>query len=328
MVALAAAIGWGAITRPATMLVFAIPVAVLVVRDAFATGRWRDLAVGVVTGSLVLGILPLWSAGTTGHWRTTPLALYTEQYLPFDVPGFTLGDTPPQRALPPEMERVRSFLRDIKRDQVVSPAWKTALERSSLLLRDTFGGWRLPFALAFLLGLWTLGAAGWFALGTSVLLIASYLTQAHTADWVVYYLETIPVLAFTAAVGVSRAWRAGAVRHAPRWLAPAVGAAFAVLLARDVAVARDTLSRISAEPRRFRAAVAQLPKKPNLVFVRYAPRRNMHISLVDNRGMLSEAESWIVHDRGADDLRLYAAAQGRTAYVFDEATGEFHEARP
>ena len=45
-------------------------------------------------------------------------------------------------------------------------------------------------------------------------------------------------------------------------------------------------------------------------------------------GMLPDAESWIVHDRGVDDLRLYAAANGRTAYVFDEATGAFHEAKP
>ena len=37
--------------------------------------------------------------------------------------------------------------------------------------------------------------------------------------------------------------------------------------------------------------------------------------------MLQDAESWIVHDRGADDLRLFAAATGRTAYLFDEATG-------
>jgi hypothetical protein len=328
MIVLALACGWGAITRPATMAVFAIPVGILVLRDVAASGRWHDLAIGVAAGLLVLAVLPLWNEGTTGDWRTTPLALYTRQYLPFDVPGYAVDDTPPQRGLPPEMDRVRSFLRDIKEDQVRTPAWMTARDRTWLLLRDAFGGWRLPFGITFLLGLLALGATGWFALGTSGLLIAAYVSQAHTADWVVYYLETMPVLAFTAAVGVSRALRGAPAGGWSRRMAPAAGLAVAALLVSDVVAARQTLSRISAEPRLFREEVARLPKKPNIVFVRYSARRSMHIALVQNRGMLPDAESWIVHDRGADDLRLYAAAKGRAAYVFDEATGEFHEARP
>ena len=328
MVALALSISWGAITRPATMFVFAIPIGVVVVRDGFRTKRWRDLAAGLAAGFLVLGILPLWNAGTTGSWKTTPLALYTRQYLPFDIPGYTVDETPPERSLPPEMERVREFLHGIKQTQATAPAWVTGFERGWLLLSDTFGGWRLPFAVAFLIGLGALGAAGWFALGTSGLLIIAYLSQAHTPDWVVYYLETIPVLSFTAAVGAARVLRALPAGATPRWLAPAAGMVFAALLTTDVVTARDTLSRISAEPRLFREAVSRLPKKPNVVFVKYSPRRNMHIALVANRGMLPDAESWIVHDRGPDDLRLYAVAGGRTAYVFDEATGEFREAKP
>jgi hypothetical protein len=127
---------------------------------------------------------------------------------------------------------------------------------------------------------------------------------------------------------VTRLSKGAPAGRAPRWLAPALGAVFAGLLATDVSAARETLAKISAEPRLFREHVAQLPKRPNIVFVKYAAKRSMHISLVDNRGMLPDAESWIVHDRGADDLRLYAAATGRTAYVFDEATGRFFEAKP
>ncbi len=328
MVVLAVAIGWGAITRPATMFVFAIPVGVVVLRDVIAAKLWRDLAIGVIAGTLVLGVLPVWSAGTTGSWSETPLALYTKQYLPFDAPGYAVNETPPLRELSHEMERVRSFLHDIKRDQVATPMWTTALDRTLLLLRDSFGGWRLPFAFAFLLGLWALGAAGWFALGTSGLLIAAYLSQAHTSDWVVYYLEAMPVIAFTAAVGVARGLKGAQMATVPGFVAPVVAVVFAALLARDVLLTKDTLDKIAAEPRKFRDEVAKLPKKPNIVFVRYAARRSMHISLVDNRGMLQDADSWIVHDRGADDLRLYGLAGGRTAYVFDEATGAFHEAKP
>ncbi len=328
MIVLALATGWGAITRPATMFVFAIPVGVVVLRDVFSSKQWRDLAIGVAVGTLVLGILPIWNAKTTGNWRETPLALYTKQYLPFDIPGYTVNETPPERALPPEMERVRSFLRDIKKTQADTPFWATALDRAWMLLRDSFGGWRLPFAFAFLLGLWTLGAAGRFALGTSALLIAAYLSQAHTSDWVVYYLEAMPAIAFTAALGATRAAKFVQTAPAPKTPGAVVATVFLGLLSTDVIAARDTLARISAEPRLFREQVAALPKKPNIVFVRYSSRRSMHIALVANRGMLPEAESWIVHDRGADDLRLYALANGRTAYVFDEKTGQFHEAKP
>ena len=328
MVVLALSIGWGAITRPATMFVFAIPVGVVVLRDVVATKRWRQLVIGVAAGTLVLGILPLWSAGTTGSWRTTPLAIYTRQYLPFDVPGYTVDDTPPQRELPREMERVRSFLHDVKRDQVVTPVGVTAFIRALHLLRDVFGAWRLPFLFALVFGFRRVGASGWFALGTSGLLIVAYLSQAHSSDWLVYYLEVTPVFAFTAAVGMARLL--GGVRSSavPSWVGLAAGLGLMGLLVTDVAVARGRMSRMSAGIRLFREEVAQLPKKPNVVFVRYAPGRYMNIALVENRGMLQGAESWIVHDRGADNLRLYAAAAGRTAYLFDEVTGRFYEARP
>jgi len=105
MLALALCTGWGAITRPFTMAVFAVPVAAVVIRDVVAGRRWRDLAIGVAAGVAVLLILPLWSARTTGAATTTPLALYTRQYLPFDVPGVSLDAALPERALPPEMER-------------------------------------------------------------------------------------------------------------------------------------------------------------------------------------------------------------------------------
>ncbi|HLA89440.1 MAG TPA: glycosyltransferase family 39 protein [Gemmatimonadaceae bacterium] len=327
MVLLAVAIGWGALTRPATMFVFAVPVGVVVLRDTVRTRRWRDLAAGVGAGALVLSVLPLWSVRVTGDWRTSPLAMYTRQYLPFDTPGYVVNATPPERALPAEMERTRTFLRDIKGEQARAPVWKTASDRAWFLLGDTFGGWRLPFALAFAVGAATAGAAAWFALGTGALLIAAYLAQAHTADWTVYYLEAMPVLAFTAALGVARVRSRAGAAAAPRWL-PLAAVVVGALLVRDVLGARAVLGRIAAEPRAFRAAVARLPKRPNVVFVRYAERRSMHIALVANRGLPDRAPSWIVHDRGADDGRLRAAAPARAAYLFDEATGEFREMKP
>ena len=332
MVAMALACGWGGITRPATMFVFALPLGVVVLRDVVTLRRWRDLALGVTVGLAVLAILPLWSVRTVGSARTNPLAVYTAQYLPFDVPGFNLNTALPSRALPPEMERVRGFLRAIKQAQVELPPVETATSRVMTILRDAFAGWRFPFAAAFLVGIFTLGAAGWFAFGTSVLLVASYLAQAHTADWSIYYLETFPVVAFTAAMGVRAVggrWVARGIltpaAAPPRPLLLAAAAVAGILLDRDVTTAKGVLDRIAERPRAFHAAVSALPRTPNIIFVRYAARRSMHISLVANLGGPDRAPSWIVHDRGADNARLMATAPGRTAYLFDEAAGAFRE---
>ena len=327
MLLLAASVGWGAITRPATMFVFAIPVGCVVLRDVVRQRRWGDLLPGVAAGMLLLGVLPFWSSRVTGTWRDSPLALYTRQYLPFDTPGFAVSGAAPERVLPPEMERTRTFLREIKTEQATTPMYRTVGDRALMLARDAFGDWRLPFAAAFLVGLGALGAAGWLALGTSALLLVSYGTQAHTADWTVYYLEVLPVLAFVAAAGVGRlSTRLPSVFRSRR-MAFLISLLAAVLLARDVMRTRATLDRIALTPRRFRAAVAMLPRTPNIVFVRYAERRSMHIALVANDGLPSSAPSWIVHDREADNARLLQAAPGRAAYLFDETTGEFREMR-
>jgi hypothetical protein len=332
MVLLAAATGWGAISRPPTMLLFAIPVGVVVIRDAIRSRAWSHLALGVAVGTAILAILPLWSARVTGDWRTTPMASYTRQYLPFDLPGYDVDATPPTRELPVEMERVRGFLRDIKTEQASAPVWLTFTGRAGLLLRDAFDGWRLPFAVAFAFGLFTAGAVGWFVFGTSLLLVAGYLTQAHTADWSIYYLETYPAIAFVTALGVRAIWRRVATDRGltlPRWTFAALAIAAMVLIGYDLLGARHTLSRVAAHTRDFRAGVAALDERPNIVFVRYAEpsRRNMHISLVANDGDLEHAESWIVHDRGADDLRLMDAAPGRTPYLYDEAKNEFYRVK-
>jgi hypothetical protein len=324
MAALAVATGWGAITRPATMFVFALPVGAVVLHDAWRAGRWRQVALGVACGTAVLGILPLWSARVTGDWRVTPLAAYTRQYLPFDVPGYAKQAPPPERELPAEMERVRTFLAEIKDEQVATAPVVTFAARAGFLVRDGFAGWRLPFLLALAAGLAVGGQLAWFAFGSALLLVAGYVTQAHTRDWTVYYLEAFPVAAFAAALGVRAAARAlPRSMRMPGWAPAALALAAAVLLARDAAVARATLAQVSARSRAFREAVTGLGDAPNIVFVRYARERNMHLALVANDGDLARARSWIVHDRGADNARLLAMAPGRTAFLFDEAAATF-----
>jgi hypothetical protein len=329
MAVLALATGWGAISRPATMFVFAIPIGVIVISDTIRGKHWRDLAIGLACGTLVLGVIPFWSARTTGDWRETPLAVYTRQYLPFDVPGYVVRDTPPERAVPPEMERVRGFLREIKAEQAAAPVWRTFAERAGFMIRDAFAGWRWPFVFALAVGIAVGGPLAWFAFGSALLLVVGYVTQAHTRDWTVYYLEAFPCIAFVAALGARRIVRDARARAAatigrvaPFAMGALAIAAFA-MIAIDVRAARELVSRLSARTQAFRAGVADLPTSPNVVFVRYGERRGMHIALVANEGNLVTARTWIVHDRGADNLRLIQAAQARTPYLYDEVTNTF-----
>jgi len=232
------------------------------------------------------------------------------------------------------MERVRGFLRGIKVEQATAPVWRTFAERAGFLLRDAFAGWRLPFIFAFAMGLAVGGPLVWFAFGFVLLLVAGYVTQAHTRDWTIYYLEAFPVVAFIAAVGAKRVIdrirrpQVGGLDGGARPGRPAtrvLALAASVFVVSDIWSARETLGKVGARTVAFRAAVARLEQAPNIVFVRYAERRNMHLALVANAGELDLAPSWIVHDRGADNARLMALAPGRTAYLYDEASGAFTE---
>jgi hypothetical protein len=334
MAIVALATGWGAISRPATMFVFAIPVGVIVIMDTVRGRRWRDLAIGLACGTAVLGMLPLWSARTTGDWRLTPLAAYTKAYLPFDVPGYTVNDAQPERALPPEMERVRGFLREIKTEQATAPAWRTFAERAGFLLRDAFAGWRFPFMFAFAVGIAAAGPLGRFVFASMLLLILAYVTQAHTRDWTVYYLEVFPCAAFLAAIGVRHVLRELRARM-PVTLgatAPIATGAFAMacaaLIGIDMLRASAAVSRLGASVRAFRAGVTNLETTSNIVFVRYAERRNMHLSLVANEGNLEAARTWVVHDLGSENGRLIRSAPARTPYLYDEATNAFSRVVP
>jgi hypothetical protein len=71
--------------------------------------------------------------------------------------------------------------------------------------------------------------------------------------------------------------------------------------------------------RNFLGAIAQLPAEKAIVFVRYGPEHNPHLSLLYNEPDLPSARRWIVYDRGPDNLRLMRAAPDRAPFLFDEA---------
>ncbi|MGH9399913.1 MAG: glycosyltransferase family 39 protein [Thermoanaerobaculia bacterium] len=330
----AACVGWGAITRPLTGLVFAVPVAAFVLWRAWARRLWKQVAAAAGLGVLVLGIIPVWSAATTGNWRTTPLLLYTRQYMPYDVPGFGPGSARPERALPPELDRLNQKLERTRDNHTVDRVAGVAADRWNSLLRKTFGE-RRGFLLVFaLLGALSLPAPWRFALATAVLLLAAYLTYWPASYWGVYYIEAYPVLFLAAGAGL---WRFGGSvaralaieRPARAWRAEGVhallAAAATVLLAATVPAymrgATELRARSIASKAAFSAAIAATPERRAVVFVRYTPTHDGNQSFVESGGDFRTARVWVAHDRGAENRLLLEAAPDRVPYLFDEASG-------
>jgi hypothetical protein len=74
----------------------------------------------------------------------------------------------------------------------------------------------------------------------------------------------------------------------------------------------------------FRQAVDSLPGKKKIVFVRYPKGEGCQQNLIQNDPPLATATTWIVNDRGDDDVRLLRAAPDRVAYLFDAKTFTMH----
>src|SRR5262249_11295829 len=148
------------------------------------------------------------------------------------------------------------------------------------------------FALFALFSLATLPAAGWFSVVSSVGLTLGYLIYAHPASWDLYYLEILPLFPFLAACGIWAALRAlgkrdGVTRHTllhtttPQ-AAIAGAIVFALLLVparAEIVSAQRGQAAKRAYQARFTEAVARLPEKRTIVFIRYAPAHDIHRSL-------------------------------------------------
>jgi len=332
---LAAATGWGAITRPLTMLAFALPMGAVALYDIVRKRAWRDLPPAVAVTVAVLAILPVWSKATTGSWSQSPLGVYTKEYMPWDKMGFGLDSTPPVRALPPDLVRVADEFIVMHRAYTVRSLPGELTFRLLAVLRSTWINWRLgllPFAL---LGLLVMPATIAFATGSALLLGLAYGVYAHAPEWTVYYLEAMPVLAMLTALGI---WRAieFTLRNAASSKDPLVPGhtALAALglvalsftrVPSEVRTARIVVSNTTIEQRKFREAVDKLPGEKTLVFVRYTPRFIGHFSLVQNEPDFNSATSWIAYDRGPENEALMRLAPGRRVYLSDQLQRSFTE---
>ena len=316
---LALAIGWGAITRPLTMLALAIPIGVVVLRDVARLKRWRDLGLGVAVGIAVLAILPVWNARTTGDWRKNAVEEYRKDYLPFDKPGFTADTSAPRRALPPVLAQLHDTYLTARREQTLPRIPAIAVDRVTQLITGFFQGPRLPLLLlALAAGVLVKSAALRFAMLSALALFAAYLPYAHLAGWTIYYLEIIPVMAAVSAAGVW--WVVERVaKSRPRMQLGAILTAVtlaAISIPTVIHWKRDSRTR-SAFTRQFFAEISKLPA-PSIVFVRYSPRFTSHIDVVYNHPDLDDVPVWVVHDLGARNDELRRLAPGRQSFDFDE----------
>jgi hypothetical protein len=317
MLALAAAIGWGAITRPLTMLAFAIPVGVVVIRDVARDRRWRDLLFGVTLGTLILCIIPLWSAETTGDWRVTPQSLYTQQYLPFDKLGFGVDTTrPTQPLLPVERMTYYGFYGEHAK-HTVARLPRTALDRLEAIAAEEWSGPRLIVAPFVVIGLFSMGAEVGFGLVCAIALFLAYLAYGHWSQWTLYYFEATPALDVLAALGI---WNVlSRIRRTP---VPArtivAGVLLGILAAYEMHDARWKRKRMAAWDVAFYNIVDRLPMHGAVIFVHYEPRLDPHSNIVANSPHLASDPVWVVNDLGARDAELMKHAGTRVPLAFYE----------
>ena len=182
-----------AITRPLTALVFAIPVAVVVLRDAARRRLWRQVRVSALVALPVIALLPLQNVATGGPWWELPYGRYTREYLPFDHMGLGLDDAAPTRARPPDIERLAQAFAAFHADYTASRLPAALVARTRVFFADLAGDWALlAFALA-ILGVAAGPAALRFAAGSAAALFLAHLAYAHPPQWSIYYAEALPV---------------------------------------------------------------------------------------------------------------------------------------
>jgi hypothetical protein len=333
LAALSAAVALGGITRPLTMIVFAIPVAAVVLRDVVKLRLWRQTAVALAAGLAVCALVPLWSAGTLGDWRRNPYPEYSRVYFPFDAPGFGRDTTPPLRPLPPDHTGWLVEGGRMRAEYVPAAVPDALAVRGRAVWREAFSHWRLLLGVAALLGLVAAPAAAYLALGTALALLPAYLVFYTPPSPGLYYAEAHPVLAFFAALGLAkivgpyarRVDREGATARR-EWMVAVLVLAMIPSMAYDAEISR--LGKRGGRWRllAFQERIRSLPDR-SVVFVRYAPDHLIHLSLIRNEPDAARARVWTVYDRGADNARLMRVAPDRVPFRYDEASGKLTRLR-
>jgi 4-amino-4-deoxy-L-arabinose transferase-like glycosyltransferase len=329
LVALTAFVAWGGITRPYTMIAFAVPVGAVALWLIVKRKRWGDLGAALPVGLAIVALTPLWSQRTLGSWRSNPYTEYSRVYFPFDKLGFGFDSTPPKRALPPDFERYTEHFRPFHAAHQPANLPTVLGTRLTKIANDAWSG-RVALMVLAGVGVLTMSAEVAVAAVCALALFAAYAFKPHEPIWTLYYFEAQPIIAFLTALGLWRiavlltdraAWRQAP--RAPASLAPAV-VVFVGLLGL-VPAWNAVAQRLRAEgaARRlyfaqFDGAVASIRDPRAIVFVRYDASHVFHFSVIRNGPDPATARIWTVYDRGTDNARLLAAAPDRVPYLYEE----------
>ena len=325
----AVAIALCGITRPLTAVALAIAVGVvllIIARRRSGAPRLSRREIGTLAaGALVAAaFIGIWSWRSTGSLFVTPLALYTERYVPFDRLGFGVrAGNAPSVTLPWDQRVTDGSFYEEHRLHTLSSLPVTAVSRAGMIARDMWYDWRGGLAVVALVGLVGAPPALWVGLGALAVQLLCYLLYAHPSRWTLYYMEALPVLAFATALGILRVLDLGARRtsSARAQLAMLVTVLVAMVYPTFVTL-RQVRAQIVSDHAYYEAFRASLPREPDsaIVFVRYAPSHNDGLSLVRNVPDPSTERIWTVYDRGVENAQLLHLAPNRKAYLFDEAS--------
>jgi hypothetical protein len=324
LIALAAAAGLGAVTRPLTMLAWAIPVGIVVLHDVIRLRQWKELAAALAVGTVCLMILPIQNRAILGDWRQSPLSLYTRQYIPFDVMGFGLDATEPLIEAPADLRRAMTSFEELHRQHTLRHLPRILATRLNVLWLQTTGQWRQVWVFALLSGLFLLSGPGWFALISGFGLYLAYLLYAHDPSWTAYYAEMTPAVALTCAVGL--AWglaRLSGIKTLPLPLALATTLCVLGVGWRDFENTRISRTGAQRPYRRFLERVAATGTQRALVFVRSDDSADPHMSFVRNVADRDDAPIVTAYDFGpARNDSVEARFPGRPAFLWDQRTDQ------
>jgi hypothetical protein len=348
---LAGVVGWGAITRPLTMLAFAIPAGIAILVSIRRHNAWRDIVPPLAIVFAILAIFPLWNAIVIGDWHKSLYAEYAQRYIPSDRIGFGTTDATPSAPLSEEQQLFAGWVRETHRTHVASALPEIAAARAAFIARGTWVRGAIP-GVAALIGVLLLPIGiSRLLVGTAICVFTAYLAYAHPPTWTVYYLELQPVFAFLTAVGLYGAvtWLArkltdgGRFSRHLRFLSRATSKlgqpeVTAILFSAVIVWLVAPLPRViigwrreEAQQRAYRARFQRIlqsvSRTPAIVFVRYGAGHSFHESLIDNDPDLASSRIWIVHDRGADNSRLAALDTNRKTYLYREV-GQGAQLRP
>jgi hypothetical protein len=328
LLVLGAAIGYGAITRPADMFCVALAIAIAMAWEL----RRQPRKIAVAAGWITLAITPfailqiIQDVGVTGTWDRTPIRYYTDQNYPAPILSFvkvSASDVPHTDSLP-KQQMMSEWVLPAYIEHSNRRWWQIWYPQRTLdVLHQTL----THPTLAILLPLAILSLAEIRRAALFASLVFFILIYSADAVFLTHYLLAIApmmiCLVLMAWESLERAF--GRVRISIAIFMTGWLGATAVLALPQLNPRANLHNSASDEQKTIDRTIASLPHRPAIVLFRFDPKINSYdTEPVYNDGVAWPDDAMIVraHDLGArEDLRIYryyaAHGQNREVYLYD-----------